>query len=209
MQAIALGAEAGRVDLRGAFRGTASGRYDAGGTRVAYESAEAVLRAQTLADFADLNARLTGGGVFGARRFQIKRGDVVVGDELRARHVELVVDGGSLTVNGRIDASGTQVGSIRLAAMRDLVINGMLDAHGAGLRVDSYGKIIDAPNRAVVELNSGQGPPRGSSTACNAARWNCWRRASMLPATRKSTAAGRWGPPPAMATSPLRRAARL
>ncbi|KAG1240564.1 hypothetical protein G6F68_017537 [Rhizopus microsporus] len=41
--------------------------------------------------------------------------------------------------------------------MRDLVINGMLDAHGAGLRVDSYGKIIDAPNRAVVELNSGQG----------------------------------------------------
>ncbi|KAG1191139.1 hypothetical protein G6F35_013823 [Rhizopus arrhizus] len=115
IQAIALGAEAGRVDLRGAFRGTASGLYDAGGTRVAYESAEAVLRAQTLADFADLNARLTGGGVFGARRFQIKRGDVVVGDELRARHVELVVDGGSLTVNGRIDASGTQVGSIPTA----------------------------------------------------------------------------------------------
>ena len=157
IQAIALGADAGRVDLRGAFRGTASGLYDAGGTRVAYESAEAVLRAQTLADFADLNARLTEGGVFGARRFQIKRGDVVVGDELRARHVELVVDGGSLTVNGRIDASGTQVGSIRLAAMRDLVINGMLDAHGAGLRVDSYGKIIDSANRAIVDLTSREG----------------------------------------------------
>ena len=75
--------------------------------------------AQALADFGELNARLTEGGFFGARRFQIKRGDLTVGDELRARNVELVVDGGSLTVNGRIDASGPQVGSIRLAAMGD------------------------------------------------------------------------------------------
>ena len=67
------------------------------------------------------------------------------------------VDGGSLTVNGRIDASGAQVGSIRLAAMRDLVVNGMLDAHGAGLRVDSYGKIIDSANRAIVDLTSREG----------------------------------------------------
>ncbi|MFD4837394.1 filamentous hemagglutinin family protein [Achromobacter sp. NPDC058515] len=157
LQAIALGAGAGRVDLGGAFRGAASGLYDAGGTLVPYESAEAVLRAQTLADFADLNARLTEGGVFGARRFQIKRGDLVVGDELRARHVELALDGGSLTVNGRIDASGPQVGSIRLAAMRDLAVNGMLDAHGAGLRVDSHGKIIDSANRAIVDLTSREG----------------------------------------------------
>ena len=157
LQAIALGVDAGRLDLGGSFRGTASGRYDAGGTLVPYESAEAVLRAQTLVDFADLNTRLTEGGVFGARRFQIKRGDLVVGGEVRARHVELVVDGGSLTINGRIDASGTQVGSIRLASMRDLVVNGMLDAHSAGLRVDSYGKIIDSANRAIVDLTSREG----------------------------------------------------
>ncbi len=157
IQAIALGEGAGRLDLAGSFRGTASGLYDAGGTRVAYESAEAVLRAQTVADFADLNARLTEGGVFGARRFQIKRGDLVVGDEVRARQVEVVLDGGSLTVNGRIDASGAQVGSIRLAAMRDLVINGLLDTHGTGLRVDSYGKIIDSVNRAMVDLTSREG----------------------------------------------------
>lgn len=155
--AVALGAQAGRVDLGGVFLGTASGMSDAGGTMVAYDSAEAVVRAQTLADFADLNARLTEGGVFGARRFQIKQGDLAVGDELRARHVELVLDGGSLTVNGRIDASGPQVGSIRLAAMRDLVVNGALDAHGAGVRVDSYGKIIDSVNRAIVDLTSREG----------------------------------------------------
>ena len=116
-----------------------------------------MLRAQALADFGELNARLTEGGFFGARRFQIKRGDLTVGDELRARNVELVVDGGSLTVNGRIDASGPQVGSIRLAAMGDLVINGVLDAHSTTLRVDSYGKIIDSANRAIVDLTSRTG----------------------------------------------------
>ena len=139
------------------MRATASGRYDAGGTLVPYEGGEAVLRAQALADFGELNARLTEGGFFGARRFQIKRGDLTVGDELRARNVELVVDGGSLTVNGRIDASGPQVGSIRLAAMGDLVINGALDAHSTTLRVDSYGKIIDSANRAIVDLTSRTG----------------------------------------------------
>ena len=157
VQVIALGVSAGRIDLGGTLRATASGRYDAGGTLVPYEGGEAVLRAQALADFGELNARLTEGGFFGARRFQIKRGDLTVGDELRARNVELVVDGGSLTVNGRIDASGPQVGSIRLAAMGDLVINGALDAHSTTLRVDSYGKIIDSANRAIVDLTSRTG----------------------------------------------------
>ena len=184
VQAIALGDSAGRIDLGGTLRATASGRYDAGGTLVPYEGGEAVLRAQALADFGELNARLTEGGFFGARRFQIKRGDLTVGDELRARNVELVVDGGSLTVNGRIDASGPQVGSIRLAAMGDLVINGVLDAHSTTLRVDSYGKIIDSANRAIVDLTSRTGScrwapawtcapasARRTTTAWLAARW--------------------------------------
>ncbi|SAI30975.1 Filamentous haemagglutinin family outer membrane protein [Bordetella ansorpii] len=157
LQATALGESAGRVDLAGGIVGTASGVYNAGGTYVPYETAEVALRAQTLADFSGLNARLNEGGVFGARRFQIKQGDLTVGDEVRARHVEIVVDGGSLTVNGRIDASGAQVGSIRLAAQGDLRVNGLLDTHGQYLRRDSYGKIIDAPNRAIIELTSRQG----------------------------------------------------
>ncbi|WZB68451.1 hypothetical protein WJ971_15215 [Achromobacter xylosoxidans] len=156
MQALALGAAGGRVALDGVILGGASGEHDAGGTRVPHDGAEITLRAQTLADFAGLNQRLNQGGVTGARRFQLKQGDLVVGDEVRAR-VEISVDGGSLTVNGRIDASGRQVGSIRLAARDDLRINGLLDTHGTRLRLDSYGKVIDAANRAIIELTSRDG----------------------------------------------------
>jgi filamentous hemagglutinin family protein len=157
VEATALGAGAGRVDLAGAIKGDASGTYDAGGTVVPYDAAELTVRTQTLADFAGLNSRLNDGGVFGARRFQIKQGDLTVGDGVKAREVAITLDGGSLTVDGRIDASGFQVGTIRLAAMGDLTVNGTLDAHGSGLRVDSYGKIIDSPNRALVDLTSSQG----------------------------------------------------
>jgi filamentous hemagglutinin family protein len=157
MEVTALGVGAGYVNLAGSIRGGATGQYDAGGTMVPYDAAEVIVRAQTLADFAGLNARLNAGAVFGARKFQIKQGDLVVGDEVKARNVEITLDGGNLIVNGMIDASGFQVGSIRLAAMNDLTINGTLDAHGSGMRFDSYGKIIDAPNRATVDLTTRQG----------------------------------------------------
>lgn len=153
----ALGSAAGQVALNGTIRGGASGIYDAGGTYVPYDAAEVTVQAQTLVDFAGLNARLNAGSVFGTRRFQIKQGDLVVGSEVKARNVEIVLDGGSLTVNGTIDASGYQVGSIRLAAMNDLTIAGLLDAHGTGMRFDSYGLIIDAANRASVDLTARQG----------------------------------------------------
>ncbi|WP_245258240.1 filamentous haemagglutinin family protein [Rhodopseudomonas palustris] len=153
----ALGASAGHVDLAGTFRGGATGTYDAGGTYVPYDAAELSVYAQTLADFAGLNARLNSSELFGARRFQIKQGSLVVGNEVKAREVEITLDGGSLTVNGTIDASGYQVGTIRLAAMGDLTINGTLDAHGTGMRFDSYGKIIESPNRAIVDLTTRMG----------------------------------------------------
>ncbi|MFC7379186.1 filamentous haemagglutinin family protein [Brevundimonas sp. GCM10030266] len=157
LTATALGQNAGRVDLLGTINGSASGIYDAGGTVVPYDAAEVTIRAQVLEDFAELNTRLNTGGVFGARRFQIKQGDLVVGDEVKAREVQIVLDGGDLTVNGRIDASGFQVGAIRLAASGDLTVNGTLDAHGTGLRRDSYGQIIESPNRAMVELTTRDG----------------------------------------------------
>ncbi len=157
LKAVALDAAAGRIDLAGSILGSAGGQYDAGGTLVPYDAAEITLRAQKVADFAALNARLNEGEVFGARRFQIKQGDLTIGDEVKARKVEVVVDGGRLTVDGRIDASGFQVGSIFLAAKGDLTINGTLDAHGTGLRVDSYGQIIDSPNRAIVDLTTKDG----------------------------------------------------
>lgn len=153
----ALGKQGGRVALAGTLLGSASGRYDAGGTEVPYDGAELVLRARQLQDFGGLNTRLTTGGITGGRTFQLSEGDLVIGDGVKARHVDISLDGGSLQVNGRIDASGEQVGSIRLSARDVLRVDGTLDAHGSGLRVDSYGKIIDSPNRATIELTSASG----------------------------------------------------
>lgn len=157
LTATALDAGAGLIDLRGAIKGQSSGEYDAGGTLVPFEAGGIALRAQAIADFVALNQRLTEGGVTGSRAFQLKRGDLVIGNEIKARRINIAVDGGSLTVNGVVDAGGAQVGSIRLSARRDLIVNGLLDAHGALLRVDSRGDIIDSPNRAVVELTATQG----------------------------------------------------
>lgn len=157
--AVGAGAGAGTVDLRGAIVGGSTGYYDAGGTWVPYAAGGADIRGQHVADFIGLNQRLTAGGVTGSRNFQIKQGDLTVGDELKAREISVSVDGGRLVVNGIVDASGEQVGSIRLAARDGVTIGGgaLLDAHGRVLRVDSYGQVIEAPNRAVIDINAGQG----------------------------------------------------
>ena len=154
LQATALGNGAGVVNLAGSILGSASGSYDAGGTIVPFASADITVRGQSISDFAGFNQRLNAGETFGSRRFQTKQGDLVIGDEVKARVVDITVDGGSLTVNGTIDASGAQVGTIRLAAQGDLNINGTLDTHASLLRVDSYGLPIDSVNRAIVDLTT-------------------------------------------------------
>ncbi|MDO8042903.1 filamentous haemagglutinin family protein [Janthinobacterium sp. SUN137] len=170
LSATATGDAAGSVDLRGTLLGGASGSYDAGGTQVGYAAGGADIRAQRIGDFAGLNQRLNTGKVFGSRSFQLKQGNLAIGDELKAREVSVSVDGGSLTVNGRIDASGEQVGSIRLAGRDGVTIQSgaVLDAHGTVLRTDSYGQVIEAPNRAVIELAS----PGGRLTLENGARFD-------------------------------------
>ena len=165
LSAIALGESAGTVDLQGAILGSTSGVYQAAGSLVPYAGAEVEVRARHLGDgelsddFAALNQRLNDGQVFGARRFQLKEGDLTIGDGLKASSIELSLDGGALTVSGLVDASGEQVGSIRLAARDGLTLGSqsVLDAHGSLLRVDSYGQTIDSPNRAIVELSSSNG----------------------------------------------------
>ncbi|MDN2718660.1 filamentous haemagglutinin family protein [Janthinobacterium sp. SUN120] len=170
LSATATGDAAGSVDLRGTLLGGASGSYDAGGTQVGYAAGGADIRAQRIGDFAGLNQRLNTGKVFGSRSFQLKQGNLAIGDELKAREVSVSVDGGSLTVHGRIDASGEQVGSIRLAGRDGVTIQSgaVLDAHGTVLRTDSYGQVIEAPNRAVIELAS----PGGRLTLENGARFD-------------------------------------
>ena len=164
LSAIALADAAGTVDLQGQILGGSSGYYDAGGTLVPYKAGGVEIRAQRLGgdateQFAALNQRLNVGQVFGSRSLQLKQGDLLIGDGLKASEVNVSLDNGSLTVAGLVDASGERVGSIRLSAKNGLTLTGnsVLDAHGRVLRVDSYGEIIDAPNRATVELNSGEG----------------------------------------------------
>ncbi|HBP6373307.1 TPA: filamentous hemagglutinin N-terminal domain-containing protein, partial [Pseudomonas aeruginosa] len=166
LTAVALDSAAGVVDLQGQILAASSGEYDAGGTLVPYAAGSVEVRAQRLGEdgtpdsrFAALNQRLNAGQMFGARSFQIKQGDLNIGNDVRASTIEVSLDGGHLSVNGVLDASGEQVGSIRLAAKQGLSIGGeaLLDAHGRRLRVDSYGKIIDSPNRALIELNAGDG----------------------------------------------------
>ncbi|GLZ23986.1 hypothetical protein Pstu01_06560 [Stutzerimonas stutzeri] len=166
LTAIALGEGAGVVDLQGRILASASGYTDAGGTLVPHLAGGVDIRAQRLGDsgslseqFAALNQRLNEGEVFGLRSFQLKQGDLAIGDGLKANEINVSLDNGKLSVNGTVDASGERVGSIRLAGRHGLTIGGnaVLDAHGTTLRLDSYGQIIDSPNRAIVELSSGDG----------------------------------------------------
>src|SRR5690606_27983359 len=135
------------------------GHYDAGGTLVPFASGFIELRGQQIADFAGLNARLNEGSVWGGRSFQLRQGDLLIGNELKAREINVSVDNGRLTVNGTIDASGEQAGSIRLAAKRGGTRNGTagLEASASGLRRDGDRPVIEAPSRSVIDVASGQG----------------------------------------------------
>ncbi|NWA25045.1 filamentous hemagglutinin family protein [Pseudomonas gingeri] len=166
LTAQAVDPTAGLVDLQGSILGSSSGYYDAGGTYLPYPGGFVDIQAQRLggvgsedAAFAALNQRLNAGQVYGARSFQLKQGNLTIGNDLKANAIVVSVDNGSLLINGKVDASGVQVGNINLSASQGLTLAGsaVLDAHGSGLQVDSRGQIIDSPNRAIVELNSGQG----------------------------------------------------
>ena len=117
------------------------------------------LSAATVADFGDLNARLNASGFFGERSFAVRSGDIVIVDEVRAHVVNIAANGGSLIVNGKIDASGEKVGTIRLSARDGLTLasSAVLDIHGSVLQTDSRGAPIEASNRGSIELTTKNG----------------------------------------------------
>ncbi|WP_233022236.1 filamentous haemagglutinin family protein [Rhodopseudomonas boonkerdii] len=130
-----------------------------GGSTGDHRDGSFAVSAQTLGDFAEVNAMLNAGSVFGSRSFNIKQGDLVVDHEVKANNVTIAIDAGSLTVLGTIAASGAKPGTIRLSARDNLTLGGssVLDAHGTRLQADSYGQAIDADNTAHVELTSTHG----------------------------------------------------
>jgi filamentous hemagglutinin family protein len=160
--ALSATASAGTVDLAGPIAGAATGGFQ-GGTLD--------LRAKFVPDFTGLNTRLNQGGVTGARSFDIKTGDITVANViangvatalLKANTIVLSVDGGALTIDGLVDASGAAPGSISLAGADGLTLtaNATLDAHATLPWLDSYGAPIDSENRAEITLTAG-GPAGG------------------------------------------------
>ncbi|AUC96260.1 filamentous hemagglutinin [Bradyrhizobium sp. SK17] len=148
--ARAIDAAHGQVSFAGTLKGSSTGDYDSGQFAVA---------AQNFGDFAALNAKLNVGGFFSARGFDLRQGSLGIGDGVNARTVTISVDQGSLTVDGRIDASGAKPGTIRLSARDDLRLtsNAVLDVHSNVLQTDSYGAPIEANNTAHVELTTTRG----------------------------------------------------
>ncbi|MFK0379573.1 filamentous haemagglutinin family protein [Pandoraea sp. NPDC090278] len=147
---VSIDAANGVVALDGSVRGAANDGYTSGAFGAS---------ARTFADFAGLNAKLTQGGFFDTRSFDQKQGDLLVGNGVKARNVNIAADAGALTVNGIIDASGAAPGTIRLSASNGLTLgsNAVLDAHGTKLQVDSYGAPIEAKNRGHIELTAAGG----------------------------------------------------
>jgi filamentous hemagglutinin family protein len=140
----------GHVALNGTLSGASTNGYTDG---------QVGIRAQNVGDFAALNDKLNDAGFFGVRNFDLLSGDLTVGNEVKAHSVAISADGGSLTVNGTIDASGAQVGTIQLGARDNLTLasGAVLDAHGTVLQTDSDGAPIDADNTPRVSLTSSQG----------------------------------------------------
>lgn len=158
VSALALDAAAGRVALGGTLLGQGGDGYLGGVIDIRAQRIGAD-KNNLSTDFASLNDRLNEGKLFGGRFFQLKQGDLAIGNGLRAHEVDISIDGGSLTVGGRIDASGSKPGSIRLAARDDLTLgaSAALDVRGTKLQVDSYNQPIEAMNRGRIELTSAHG----------------------------------------------------
>nr|WP_049824679.1 filamentous haemagglutinin family protein [Rhodopseudomonas palustris] len=159
------GSDAGTFKLRAAGAARFAGALLASGGGNGARDGAFDLAADSLgggnlsADFAALNQRLNAEGFAYSRAFVFGSGNLAVGSDVKARNVTITADGGSLTVDGRIDASGLRSGAIRLAARDDVVLTGnaVLDVHGTQLVVDSYGQAIEASNRNSIELGTSQG----------------------------------------------------
>lgn len=144
----------GQVALEGDLIARAGDQPDNG-----FEGGSIQVEGLTILDFVGLNQRLGEGGFDYGRDFTLGSGDLVIGDELRARHLSVTADGGSLTVAGTVRAGGDHAGSLRLAARDDLTIESgaVLDASGDTLKRDSHGGAIEGSNRATLDLTARDG----------------------------------------------------
>jgi filamentous hemagglutinin family protein len=122
---IFMAAPNGTADLAGTLKGLA-GSSGSGG--------QFYLTAAQLPDLGAVNAALNSGGFTAVRSFvQTGAGNLLVssGTTIRAHAVSLVNDGGGLTLEGSIDASGKSSGTVLLAATSGIDIEGSIAVQGA------------------------------------------------------------------------------
>ena len=159
VRSAAAGGNAGTVDVSAAqgrfvFGGTLDGRAGTGarGGSITVDAAsldDAV--AATANDFGALNSSLNAGGFDESRAVRLRTGDLVhsAGDAaVRAHHVTLATDAGSMDLGGLIDASGVKGGSIALWS-------------GSGIMVESTAR-FDASGTAATATGVGSAGRGGS-----------------------------------------------
>lgn len=149
---IAISSTRGQVSLSGSLRAQAG----AGGL-----SGSASFDVNELSDTASVNAFLNAATLNRAVSFRVRNGDVLWNGSLASRQYEMVVESGSLRVNGQIDASGETGGSIRLVSSGDLVVEStaQLSVRGQDFNAAGQGGNIDLETRGLggngLQLKSG------------------------------------------------------
>lgn len=85
-----------------------------------------------------VNTILEAGGFHDRREIRLRTGDIqlAAGSTLTAQQLQLTADSGRIDIQGVLDASGRDGGSIRLAAADDITITGTLDAHATDIDGD-------------------------------------------------------------------------
>lgn len=92
------------------------------------------------ASFAALQTALNGGGFTDARSARVRTGAVEISGEAKAHAYKVSADGGSITVTGKIDASGIRGGAIDLLASGSVVLEAGSELTGAAKEFDAAGK---------------------------------------------------------------------
>jgi filamentous hemagglutinin family protein len=140
--AASAGGDAGVLNIsaaNGAFtiNGTLLGQAGQGGLAGSFS-----LDTGSLPSFTGLGAALTTGGFFQDQAIRVRTGNVTIADTVtvRTQNFNLSADQGTITVNGKIDASGARGGTISLAAGGSVVLAAGSKLTVAAQNYDAAGK---------------------------------------------------------------------
>ncbi len=130
---ISVSAASGRLSLAGSVLGSASDAGEGG-------SFSADLGSLADGSLRSFDTMLNQGGFDASRAYRVRSGDVTVAGLARAASYLASADNGSLTVSGRIDASGRTGGQVDLSAHHNLVLLSGSAIDASAETFDSAGK---------------------------------------------------------------------